>query len=64
MYKQNFINGRMNLDADIRLLPKGDHREAYNIEALTARAVIRERLKIRYPISALPTTIRETTFLR
>lgn len=31
MIKQHFINGRMNLDSDERLLPKGDFRKAVNI---------------------------------
>ncbi|RXG21036.1 hypothetical protein [Leeuwenhoekiella aequorea] len=36
MLRQTFISGRMNQDADIRLLPKGEYREAYGIEIINS----------------------------
>jgi len=33
---QNFIKGRQNKDADIRLLPKGEYREAYGLEIINS----------------------------
>ena len=36
MLRQTFITGRMNQDADIRLLPKGEYREAYGIEIINS----------------------------
>ncbi len=36
MLRENFKNGRMNLDADERLLPEGDHREALNINIVNS----------------------------
>ena len=36
MLRQNFISGRMNKDADIRLLPKGEYRDAFGIEVINS----------------------------
>lgn len=36
--KQNFVSGRMNLDADERLLTKGEYREALNIEVVNSES--------------------------
>ena len=34
--KQNFLKGRQNKDLDIRLLPKGEYREAFGIEIINS----------------------------
>lgn len=34
--KQNFVKGRLNKDVDIRLLPKGEYRDAYGIEIINS----------------------------
>ena len=34
MLKQTFVNGRMNLDDDERLLKKGEYRRAYALEVI------------------------------
>jgi hypothetical protein len=34
--KQNFLKGRLNKDADIRLIPKGEFRDAFGIEIINS----------------------------
>lgn len=36
IFKQNFVKGRLNKDADIRLMPKGEYRDAFGVEVINS----------------------------